>query len=157
MLHCTELHSLYKKIYNIKKLKFIISTKITYTVCMYSRVDRFRFFLRILNWHMWHVLRGGVKITCSNSELFLSAPSIYANPQVVKKVLKGSKYFFIEIGHVGYLKIRLFVLIRLSLLAFSLKIHLKRVKLKKVTTFILCQIFDQKTGFFNFTLIGCIF
>ena len=29
--------------------------------------------------------------------------------------------------------------------------HLKRVKLKKVTTF------DQKSGFFNFTLIGCIF
>ena len=39
------------------------------------RVDQFRFFLRILNWLMWHVLRGGVKITCSNSEFFLSAPS----------------------------------------------------------------------------------
>ena len=39
----------------------------------------------------------------------------------------------------------------------SIKMHLKRVKLKKVTTFILSQIFDQKSGFFNFTLIGCIF
>ena len=27
-------------------------------------------FLRILNCLMWHVLRGGVKITCSNSEFF---------------------------------------------------------------------------------------
>ena len=36
-------------------------------------------FLRILNWLMWHVLKGGVKITCSNSEFFISAPSIYAN------------------------------------------------------------------------------
>ena len=44
--------------------------------------------------------------------------------------------FFIEIGHVGYLKIRLFVLIRLSPMAFSLKIQLKIVKLK--------------TGFFQF-------
>ena len=69
----------------------------------------------------------------------------------------GGTFFVVEIGHVGYQKIRLFVLIRLSLLAFSLKMDLKRVKLKKVMTFILCHIFGQKSGFFNFTLIGCIF
>ena len=67
-------------------------------------------------------------------------------------MLNRSKDFFHWVS-----KIRLFVLICLSLLTFSLKMQLKRVKLKKVTTFIICQIFDQKSDFFNFSPIGCIF
>ena len=74
-----------------------------------------------------------------------------------KKCLIGETIFFAEIGQVGFQKVCLFVLIRFSLLTFSLKMHLKRVKLKKVMTFILSKIFDQKSCFLNFTLIGCIF
>ena len=60
------------------------------------------FFLRILNCLMWHVLRGGVKITCSNSEFFLSAPSIGANQlhkvcKFGKKCLIGEKNFMLGI------------------------------------------------------------
>ena len=34
------------------------------------RVDQLSCFWEFLNWLMWHVLRGHVKITCSNSEFF---------------------------------------------------------------------------------------
>ena len=44
----------------------------------------------------------------------------------------GVNFFSSEIGHVGYQKIRILKLIRLSLLTFSLKRFLKRVKIKKL-------------------------